>query len=142
MISLKLPLEVTRTGLERQENTVLSINAFIELLLHSIQGESAADTDFGFLLNSMKFENFNESEGVVFGRTGPLGKKVSGTSRNLNTFASELCSVIKKYEPRLKDVSASMTYARVERVIYVNVKGVIVETEEDYQYDTIIKIWR
>ena len=67
--------------------------------------------------------------------------KMSGSSKNINTFASELKEAIAKYEPRLSDVSTTMTYVREEKKIYVAVKGVIVETGKDYQYQTIIRIW-
>ena len=105
---------------------------------------------FGFVFNNLRFEMFNENEGVVFdsGDTetmsniqGAYDKKISGSSKSINTFASELKTVISKYEERLEKVSVSMTYIREERQIYITVKGVIVSTKEDYIYDQIIKVW-
>ena len=46
-----------------------------------------------------------------------------------------------KYEPRLTDVSATMSYVRDERKIYITVTGVIIDTREKYKYDTTLKIW-
>jgi hypothetical protein len=34
-----------------------------------------------------------------------------------------------------------MTYIREERKIYITVKGVIAETEADYQFTTTINVW-
>jgi predicted component of type VI protein secretion system len=67
--------------------------------------------------------------------------KISGSSKNLNTFASELKDAITKYEKRLTDVAVSMTYIREERRIYISVKGVIPSTMERYQFTTTINIW-
>ena len=68
-------------------------------------------------------------------------KKISGNSKNFNTFATELKEAIIKYEPRLENVTATMSYIREERKIYVTVTGIIAETKEKYQYDTILNIW-
>ena len=68
-------------------------------------------------------------------------KKISGSSKNLNTFAAELKEAIIKYEKRLQDVSVSISYIREERLLYVVVKGVLSSTKERYRYLTTIKIW-
>ncbi len=141
MLSLSLPLRIEREGLGRESNPKRAVTSFIHLLITTHLGDALCDGRFGFLLNNLKFQNFDESNGVVFGQTGRFGKKISGSSRNIDTFAAELRDTITAYETRLKDVSVSMTYTRIEKVIYVTVKGVIVETEEDFQYDTTIKVW-
>ena len=93
---------------------------------------------------------FNENEGVVFdsGETdsmdGVLGlydKKISGSSKSINTFAAELKEAIIQYEPRLDGVTVSMTYIREERQIYITVKGVLKSTKSDYVYKQIYKVW-
>ena len=97
----------------------------------------------------MRFEIFNEREGTIYNSTTTEGveedelytKKISGNSRNLNTFATDLKEVIMKYEQRLADVAATMSYVREERKIYVTVTGVIIDTKEKYKYDTTLKIW-
>ena len=68
-------------------------------------------------------------------------KKISGSSKNLNTFAAELKESIRKYEKRLQNPTVSMTYIREERLIYVTVKGIIAVSGEKYQYTTTIRIW-
>ena len=93
---------------------------------------------------------FNENEGVVYdsgdtdsmdGLQGIYDKKISGSSKSINTFASELKESVAKYERRLEDVTVSMTYIREERQIYITVKGVISSTKENYVYKQIFRIW-
>ena len=68
-------------------------------------------------------------------------QKISGSSNNLDTFAAELKQSILRYEKRLKDVSVTMNYVQEARKIEVSVMGVIVESEEPYQYQSIINVW-
>lgn len=107
--------------------------------------------NFGFVFNNLSFEIFNENEGVVYNsnpdiggeaeRSGLYDKKISGSSKNLNTFASELKDIITIYEKRLEQINVTMTYIRQERVILVVVKGEITATKTPYTYNTKIKIW-
>lgn len=148
---IQLPLNIHNQALKREENIELSINAFLSLLLSTPCNSCMADPDFGFVFNNLRFEIFDENEGVVFDSLEEYHesnnyedlyvKKISGTSKNLNTFAVELKKVIEKYEKRLAQVSVSMTYIRDERKIHVNVRGYIPEIEKDYQYNSHIKIW-
>jgi predicted component of type VI protein secretion system len=68
--------------------------------------------------------------------------KISGSSKNMNTFAAELKELIKQYEKRLDDVSATMTYIREERKIYITIKGVIISSKEDYVFTTVLRVWK
>lgn len=148
---LQLPLNINNSTLKREEKIETSINAFLSLLLSTPCNSCVADPDFGFVFNNLRFEIFDENEGVVFDSFNEKHdsnnyedlyvKKISGTSKNLNTFAVELKKVIEKYEKRLTQIAVSMTYVRDERKIYVNVKGYIPELEKDYQYISHIKIW-
>lgn len=148
---LQLPLSINNSTLKREEKTETSINTFLSLLLSTPCNSCVADPDFGFVFNNLRFEIFDENEGVVFDSFNEKHdsnnyedlyvKKISGTSKNLNTFAVELKKVIEKYEKRLTQIAVSMTYVRDERKIYVNVKGYIPELEKDYQYISHIKIW-
>jgi hypothetical protein len=152
MNSLAIPLRLKKGGLARNENVKKSIDSAMSLLLTTPCFSSAADPGYGFIFNNLRFEIVNENEGVVYNssrREGSLeamarlyGKKISGTSTNMNTFASELKSTIETYEPRLQDVSVSMTYIREERKIYITVKAVIAETSGKYQYTTVINVWK
>jgi len=148
---LTLPLTITPTGLKRDDNIKRTLDASIQLLLSSPLFSTPADPNFGFVFNNLRFEIFNEREGVVYnsgeseevhGLTGLYDKKISGSSKNLNTFASELKQVVTKYEKRLSDVMVTMTYIREERMIYITVKGQIVATQEDYTYSTTIRVWK
>ena len=149
-MNIGMPLQLTEKGLQREDSLKRSIDTNLYLIITTERFSSPADPMFGFVFNNLRFEMFNENEGVVFdsGDTetmsniqGAYDKKISGSSKSINTFASELKTVISKYEERLEKVSVSMTYIREERQIYITVKGVIVSTKEDYIYDQIIKVW-
>ena len=150
MTSISLPLNVGPKGLSREEKLKKSIDSSISLILSTAQFSTPADPQFGFVFNNLRFEMFNENEGVVYdsgdtdsmdGLQGIYDKKISGSSKSINTFASELKESVAKYERRLEDVTVSMTYIREERKIYITVKGIIVETEADYQYTTTLNVW-
>jgi hypothetical protein len=149
MDNLLTPLDLTKRGLMRANNTKVAIDAFLNLLLGSTCGECPIDPQFGFVFNNMRFEIFNEREGVIYNslptdkdaENDLYSKKISGNSKNFNTFATELKEAIIKYEPRLENVTATMSYIREERKVYVTVTGIIAETKEKYQYDTILNIW-
>ena len=150
MTSISLPLQVSSTGLTREEKLKKSLDASISLILSTPLFSTPADPQFGFVFNNLRFEMFNENEGVVYdsgdtdymdGLQGIYDKKISGSSKSINTFASELKESIIKYERRLEDVSVSMTYIREERQIYITIKGVIVSTKENYVYKQTIRVW-
>lgn len=150
MTSISLPLQVGSRGLTREEKLKKSLDASISLILSTPLFSTPADPQFGFVFNNLRFEMFNENEGVVYdsGDTnymdslqGIYDKKISGSSKSINTFASELKESIIKYERRLEDVSVSMTYIREERQIYITIKGVIVSTKENYVYKQTIRVW-
>lgn len=147
---ISLPLEIKSNGFAREKQLKQSIDEMLRLLISVPKGGAAADPDFGFVFNNFTFENFNESDGTVYNSQSDIvedenrtlySKKISGSSKSLNTFAAELRAAINIYEPRLADVTTSMTYIREERNIYIMVKGIIRETKEDYQYSTVLKIW-
>ena len=149
MESLISPLEIIGGGMLRTDNLKESIDSFLEILLTSACGDCCIDPEFGFIFNNMRFEIFNEREGTIFNSSTIeseddellYSKKISGNSKNVNTFATDLKQVIMKYEQRLTDVSATMSYVRDERKIYITVTGVIIDTKEKYKYDTTLKIW-
>lgn len=151
MSYLTIPLDIKAQRLRREENIKQSIDESLNLILTTPQYTTPADLQFGFVFFNLRFEILNENEGVVYnseegdevhGITGLYDRKISGSSRNLNTFAAELKDVINTYEKRLGDVTATMTYIREERRIYVTVKGVILSTKEPYTYTTTIKVWK
>ena len=136
MRSISIPVRIVRGGLARTENTKQAIDRALSLLLTTPCFSSAADPGFGFIFNNLKFENVNEHEGVV------SNKKLSGSSKNINTYAAELQKTIMQHEPRLQDIKVSMTYMREEKKIYTTVEGTISATQEPYQFSTTIKVWR
>ena len=150
MTSIRLPLQLTPKGLQREDRLKSSIDANMYLIITTERFSTPADPQFGFVFNNLRFEMFNENEGVVFdsGDTdtmsniqGAYDTKISGSSKSINTFAAELKTAITKYENRLEKISVSMTYIREERMIYITVKGIIVSTKEEYVYDQTIKVW-
>ena len=149
MESLVSPLEIVTGSIARTDSLKKSIDAFLEILLTSACGDCCIDPEFGFIFNNMRFEIFNEREGTILNSTTDDGeddndiysKRVSGNSKNINTFATDLKEVIMKYEQRLTEVAATMSYVRDERKIYITVTGVISDTQEKYKYDTTLKIW-
>lgn len=107
-----------------------------------------ADPQFGFIFNNLKFEIFNEKEGVIYDSTPQespspnlYDKKISGNSKNINTFAIDLKKAIEQYEKRLSHVSVSMTYLKSQRIIQIIVEGILIETGEVYKYTTSIRLW-
>lgn len=147
-MNIMLPLQVENGKLLRASDTQTAVNAFIELLLTTSCHSCVADPDFGFIFNNLKFEIFNENEGVIYnsaekdgGQAGLYDKKVSGTSKSINTFAVELKNAIERYEKRLSGVSVTMAYVKSQKKIHVSVEGVLVEDNTAYQYTTSINIW-
>jgi hypothetical protein len=150
MTSIDLPLQIISKGLKREERLKNSIDMAIHLIMTTACYSTPIDPQFGFVFNNLRFEMFNENEGVVFnsgdtksmdGIQGLYEKKISGSSKSINTFAAELKDAVTKYEQRLENVNVSMTYIREERIIYVTVKGVIVNSKEEYAYQTKFRVW-
>ena len=150
MISIRIPLQLKQRGLSRFEKQKLSIDAVIRLIITTERFSTPVDPNFGFVFNNLRFEIFNENEGVVYdsGDTDTMNniqniydKKISGSSKSINTFAAELKKAIEEYETRLENIAVSMTYIREERQIYITVKAIIVDTKEEYIYNQTIKVW-
>ena len=150
MSYLSIPLKVVKSGLARENKIKRSIDEALSMLLTTPCYNSIGDSRYGFVFNNMRFEIFDEHEGVIYNSGDTLyenglrdlySKKISGSSKSINTFASELKESIAKYECRLEDVAVSMTYIREERQIYITVKGVISSTKENYVYKQIFRIW-
>ena len=150
MSGITIPLKLTPKGIQRESNLKRSIDAVIHLIMTTPRYSTPADPQFGFVFNNLRFEMFNENEGVVFdsGDTDTMNnlqglyeKKISGSSRSINTFAAELKAAIGQYEKRLDKISVSMTYIGEERLNYINDKGTIISTCEDYKYDQTIRVW-
>ena len=147
-MNVLLPLQVTSGRLAYSPNPSMTIDAFIELLLSTPCGGCSADPEFGFIFNNLKFEIFNEKEGVIYDSSPQddstsrlYDKKVSGNSKNLNMFAVDLKKAIEQYENRLTEVSVSMTYLKSQKLIQIVVEGRLVETNAPYKYTTSINLW-
>ena len=150
MTSIRIPLQLTRKGLGVNDKQKEAIDAVIYLIITTERFSTPADPGFGFVFNNLRFEMFNENEGVVYdsGDTDFMSniqniydKKISGSSKSINTFAAELKSAIEKYETRLENIAVSMTYIREERQIYITVKAIIADTKDEYIYNQTIRVW-
>ena len=145
IMSIRIPLMVDKNRLDKDDHLKTSIDSYIELLLTTPEGGCLSDPEFGFIFNNLRFEIFDENEGVVLNtdvdRSARYEKKISGSSRNVNTFAVELKRQIEKYEQRLSEVIVTMSYIREHRKIYITVRGTIVETQSEYQYQTSLNVW-
>ncbi|MCQ2143957.1 MAG: GPW/gp25 family protein [Bacteroidales bacterium] len=139
---LKLPLEIGETGLESGKNLKKSVDDFVKVLITSACGSCKADPAFGFVLNNFAFENFNEHTGMIADSVSADNKKVSGSSRSIDTFASDLCATISKYEKRILSPAVNMTYITREKTIYIDVKGTLAPTSEPYSFKTTIRVWK
>ena len=151
MAFLSIPLEVKKKGFAREKNLKKSLDESLYMLLTTPRYNNMSDPEYGFVFNNMRFEIFDEHEGVIYnsgdtmydrGIKDVYNKKISGSSKNMNTFAAELKEVVKNYEKRLSDIAVTMTYIREERMIYVTIKGVIVQTKEDYVFTSTLKVWK
>ena len=151
MAFLSIPLEVKKKGFAREKNLKKSLDESLYMLLTTPRYNNMSDPEYGFIFNNMRFEIFDEHEGVIYnsgdtiydrGIKDVYNKKISGSSKNMNTFAAELKEVVKNYEKRLSDVAVTMTYIREERLIYVTIKGVIIQTKEDYVFTSTLRVWK
>ena len=151
MAFLSIPLEVKKKGFAREKNLKKSLDESLYMLLTTPRYNNMSDPEYGFVFNNMRFEIFDEHEGVIYnsgdtiydrGIKDVYNKKISGSSKNMNTFAAELKEVVKNYEKRLSDVAVTMTYIREERLIYITIKGIILSTKEDYVFSNTLRVWK
>lgn len=151
MAFISIPLNVTKTGLAREDKIKKSLDESLYMLLTTPRKNNVGDPQYGFVFNNMRFEIFDEHEGVIYnsgdtvyenGFQDLYTKKISGSSKNMNTFAAELKEVVKRYEKRLDDVSVTMTYIREERLIYITIKGTIILTKEEYVFTNTLRVWK
>ena len=151
MSYLSIPLKVVKSGLAREDNIKHSIDEAINMLLTTPRYNSIGDSKYGFVFNNMRLEIFDEHEGVIYNSGDTLyenglhdlySKKISGSSKNMNTFAAELKEAVKDYEKRLDDVAVTMTYIREERLVYITIKGVIASTKETYMFKSTLRVWK
>lgn len=146
-MSILLPLQVAAGNVARAPKLKMAVDAFLDLLLTTACRSCVADPQFGFVFNNLKFEIFNENEGVIYNSAGDgvdsdmYNKKVSGTSKSINTFATELKRAIEQYEKRLSGASVTMSYLKNAKKVQINIEGTLTETNEAYRYTTSIDIW-
>ena len=151
MSYLSIPLKVVKSGLAREDNIKHAIDEAINMLVTTPRYNRIGDSKYGFVFNNMRFEIFDEHEGVIYNSGDTLyenglhdlySKKISGSSKNMNTFAAELKEAVKDYEKRLDDVAVTMTYIREERLVYITIKGVIASTKETYMFKSTLRVWK
>ncbi|MDO4949213.1 MAG: GPW/gp25 family protein [Bacteroidales bacterium] len=143
---LQSPLQVVSGRFLHQSNGLeQSVRDSLQLLMDTPLGSLPIDPDYGFVFSTLRFEIFDENEGTVFdsrdSRNPIYKKKVSGSSKNLQTFASDLKHSIEVYEPRLLSPKVVMNYRRDQRQVLVEITGLLGDTNEPFQYSNIINVW-
>lgn len=147
-IPLKIDKQSGRVSLYETERE--SIDCFLKLLLSTPQNSCRCNPNFGFVFTNFRFEIFNEKDGVMnyeeisneYDENRELyNRKISGTSKSVNTFAKELQSAVERYETRLRNVTTQMSYMREKRLISITINGVIKSSGENYSYNSTIKVW-
>lgn len=149
---LTLPLNIDKSDYRfgRTDN-VESINNFIDLIIATPKGSFVCDPNFGFTFSSLRFEIFNELEERINNSsrsayetnddTEAYEKKISGSSKNDNTFAKDLKNAIERYEPRLSNVEVVMSYIKIEKLVKIHIKANLLPKGEEYTYETTISAW-
>ena len=141
MRNIALPLKIEKGRFAGHKDTRKAIDENISLIISTPVLSTPVDPRFGFVFSNLRFEQIDEKEGVVITDSDLYEKKISGNSRNLDTFASDLRSSIVRAEKRLANVKVSTTYITEERTMHITVSGVIKETSEDYRFHTTFAIW-
>lgn len=149
-ITIPLIIDPKSNRFNRSEATK-SIDSFLNLLISTPRGSCACDLDFGYSLSNLRFEIFNETEGMVSKSDRSYyetpedmalySKKISGISTNYNTFAKEMKSMIEEYESRLTDIEVTMNYIKNLRIIKVSITAVIAHDGSPYSFETTINTW-
>lgn len=151
-MNITIPLTIdTKSSQFNRSQLKRSIDSFIDLLISTPKGSCACDLDFGYSLSNLRFEIFNETEGMVSKSDRSYyetpedmdlyNKKISGTSTNYNTFAKEMKSMIEEYEARLTDIEVSMSYIKNQRIIKVAITAAIAHDGSPYSFETTINTW-
>ncbi len=70
MKSIAIPFRLVKGGLARTEDTRKAIDSALALLMSTPCLSSAADPEYGFVFNNLRFEIFDENEGVVYNSSG------------------------------------------------------------------------
>lgn len=144
---LKIPLEISKGRVDTIADEKESIDKYLAMFLNTSKWSVAADPEYGFEFVGLRFEIFDENSGTVYnsdtdsGRNPLYKKKISGSSKNMDTFASDLNSALREYEPRLRDLTTNMTYIRESKVIIIFIRGTMVKTGKPYEYTNILKVW-
>lgn len=142
---LRIPLQVHKGRLSRDNNIKEAIDANIAVIINTPVGTVPCDPVFGFSLQKLRFEMINEMRGTVYSglddKNPDYDKKMSGTSKNIQTFAADLNDALRQYEPRLSNTDVSLTYIPQSKTIVIIVKGTIRDTDEDYKYTDTMRLW-
>mgnify|MGYP004449872161 FL=1 len=148
-MDLSLPLSIRKHRFLRSKSLNEAIIDNLELIISTPVGECVIDPDFGFILNNFRFEIFNEEYGTIYNSKALesdidayYNEKLSGTSKNLDTYAAELKSAIENYEKRLKKVSVSLNYVRLDRKIYISILGFRTIDDVEFNYQTSLNTWK
>ena len=147
---IKIPFQLNKGSIDREEDLRKSVDQFIELLVSSYSGCFVPDSDFGFIFKNFKFENFDELGGTIFyGKKNKkesvdinYTKKINNSSNNPNSFALDLKRTIDKYEQRLKNVTVKMDYHKKTKLITLEINAKFnIDKPTDYHHTISFHIW-
>lgn len=79
MRSIAIPLQIDKGALTRTEDPKKAIDSALALLMTTPCYSSAADPYYGFVFNNLRFEIFDENEGVVTIPPARAGSSRAGT---------------------------------------------------------------
>lgn len=151
-MNIALPLTLNKKSNHLSTfDLIHSIDTYLNLIIFTPKGSYICDSSFGFTFLNFQFEIFNELEGVVNytpqsdyetnESVMSYNKKISGSSRNIDTFAYDLKVAIDRYEQRLNNIEVDIAYVKADRVVKVYVSANIAATEEPYSFETKINVW-
>jgi hypothetical protein len=95
----RIPLQIKSGALATYIDVKDSIDAYIELLLTTPVGSCISDPDFGFILNNLRFEIFNENEGVVLNSEECNNEE--SVLKVVNYLTAEIKTYLKQWEPTI-----------------------------------------
>jgi len=147
-----IPFSVEKNkGIQKEMDVKASVASFLDMLISSPRGSCKSDPNFGFILKNFRFENVNETRGVLYSSSegeemdtlSPYTYKIQGKSNNgQRTFALDLKKSIECYEPRLRQVKVNMEYEQRTKTIKLTITGLVGERiSEKFEHVTNIHVW-
>lgn len=149
-MGIDIPLKLSAPLLKDIVKLKDSIDSFIDLLISTKRGSCMSDDEFGFNLESKRFENINPDTGYFSGNIisglspseASPEKKINGNGRTSNSFAKDLRSLIINYEKRLDNVDVRIDTKENGKILNVKIYGTICDDKKtSYSHEYNINVW-